>query len=176
MAITPTFSVSQSSITPQSFTVTDTSSGTYDTIVKRRIFVQNAYGVYLTGDGTVNYTDWDLVDLAITLSLLTEDTAANILVQWLDSSNVVINTINNNYPLSEFGKQFMFYLVQLQGLTPGIYQDTNYSGNLALFWTNIIAGDNAITYGNDLAGSQNCYNRETYMQQNQSLFFGTPLS
>lgn len=176
MAIAASFSVSQSAITPQSLTVNDTSTGTYGSIVKRRVSVSDANGVYLTGDGTVNYTDWALADLSITLSILTQDTAANVLVQWLDVSNNVIDTVNTNYPLSQFGRQFLFYLVQLQGLTPGVVQDSNYNGNVALFWTNVIGGDNAVTFGNDLAGAQNCYNRETYMKQNQSLFFGTPIN
>lgn len=165
------FTVSQSSITPQSVTVTDTSTGIPITIVKRIIYVQTATREYLTGDGTVNFTEWPLANSSIPLSILSEDTAANIRVDWLAADNSVIETLNNNYPLSEFGKQFLFYLVQLQGLTPGVYQDSNYSGNLALFWTNIIAGDNAVTYGNDIAGSQSCYNRETQMRLNQNLYF-----
>lgn len=169
--MTPSFTVSQSAITPAAITVTDTSTSVTGTITQRRIYVQDAFGNYLTGNGTVNYTAWPLADASITLSILTQDTAANILVQWLDVSNVVIETLNNNYPLSQFGKQFFFYLVQLQGLTPGVYQDTNYSGNLAIFWSNVVAGDNAVSYGNDIAGAQNCYNREIQMQQNQNLYF-----
>lgn len=171
MAIVPSISVSQSAITPQNVTVTDTSSGSYGTITQRRIFVSNANGEYLTGNGVLNYTEWPIANIAITLSILEVDTAANVLVQWLDVSNAVINEINANYPLSEFGKQFFFYLIQLQGLTPGVYQDSNYSGNLAIFWSNIVGGDNAVTFGNDLSGAQNCYNRETFMQQNESKFF-----
>ena len=172
MAITASFSVSQSSITPENVTVTDTSTGTYGTITNRRIYLQDAYGNYLTGNGTtIDYTDWPLANSSITLSVLTQDTAANIRVDWLDSSNTVINTENDNYPLSEFGHQFFFYLVQLQGLTPGIYQDSNYSGNLALFWSNVVAGDNAVSRGNDLSGAQNCYNREINMMNNQADFF-----
>jgi len=165
------FTVSQSAITPQSVTITDTSTNVSVNIVKRRIYLSDAYGNYLTGNGTVNYTEWPLVDLSITLSILTADTAANILVEWLNVSNVVVESLNNNYPLSQFGKQFLVYLVQLQGLVPGVYQDSNYSGNLAIFWTNIIAGDNQVTYGNDIAGAQNCYNRETQMRLQQSKYF-----
>lgn len=171
MAITPSFSVSQSAITPQNVTVTDTSTGVYGTITQRVIYVSDAGGAYLTGNGTINYTAWPLADTSITLSILTQDIAANIRVDWLDVSNVIVNTLNNNYPLSEYGKQFLFYLVQLQGLTPGVVQDSNYSGNIALFWTNVIGGDNAVTYGNDLSGAQNCYNRETNMRLNQSMYF-----
>jgi len=171
MAIVASFSVSQSAIVPENIVVTDTSTGDYDTITKRRVYVQNAYGEYLTGDGSVDYDEWALVDTSITLDVLTQDTAANIKVEWLTAGNVVVDTENDNYPLSQFGKQFFFYLVQLQGLTPGVYQDTNYSGNLAIFWSNIVGGDNAVTYGNDIAGAQNCYNREIQMQQNESLYF-----
>lgn len=163
--------VAQSAITPESFTVTDTSTNVTGTITKRRIYVQDAQGNYLTGNGTVDYDDWALINLSITLSFLTGNTAVNIRVDWLTSLDVVVETLNANYGLSQFGKQFLFYLVQLQGLTPGIYQDSNYSGNIALLWTNIVGGDNAITYGNSLSAAQNCYNRADYMQQNQASFF-----
>jgi len=171
LAITPSISVSQSAITPANVTVTDTSSGSYGTITQRRIYVSDANGSFLTGDGTVTYTEWPLANISITLSILTQSTAANIRVVWLDVSDVIINDINANYPLSEFSKQFFFYLVQLQGLTPGIIQDANYSGNLAILWGNIVGGDNAVTYGNDIAGAQNCYNRATYMQTHQNDYF-----
>ena len=165
------FSVSQSGATPTSVTVTDTSTGLSGTITKRRIFISNAYGEYLTGNGTVNYDDWILANSSITLDILTESTAALILVEWLDVSDAVVDEVEDTYPLSQISKQFFYSLLQAQGLTPGIYQDTNYSGNLALLWSNIIGGDNAIEYGGDLAASQNCYNRCTEMQNNETSYF-----
>lgn len=171
MAISASFSVSQSAITPASVTVTDTSTGSYDTITQRRIFVSTSNGQYLTGNGTVNYTAWPLVNTSITLSILTQDTAANILVQWLDNSGAIVDATDNNYPLSQFGKQFFYYLIQLQGLKPETYQDSNYSGNLAVFWSNIVGGDNAVEDGNDISAAQNCYDREIYMMQHQSQYF-----
>ncbi len=172
MAISPAFTVSNPAIAVKNVIVTDTSTGTYGTITQRRVYVQDAFANYLTGDGTVNYTAWALANLSISLTnILTGNTAANIKVEWCDVSGNVVQTLNSNYPLSQAGKQFLFYLVQLQGLTPGIYQDTNYSGNLALLWTNIIGGDNAVTDGNDIAGAQNCYSRANEMQQNQSKYF-----
>jgi len=164
-------SVSQSAITPQSVTVTDDSTGLAGTITQRRIYLSDAYGNYLTGNGVVNYDEWALADASIILSVLTQDLAANILVDWLDVNDAIVDSYNNNYPLSEFGKQFFFQLVSAQGLTPGIYQDSNYSGNLAIFWSNIVAGDNAVTYGNSLAAAQNCYNREIQMMQEQAKYF-----
>lgn len=171
MAITASFSVSQSATTPENVTVTDTSTGTYDTITHRRVYVQNSDGEYLTGDGSVDYDEWPLANLSITLDILSQSTAANIKVDWLNVSNVVVNSVNTNYGLSQFSKQFFFYLIQQQGLNPGTYQDTTYSSNIALFWSNVIGGDNAITYGNDLAGAQQCYDRANQMEENESYYF-----
>lgn len=165
------FSVSQSANTPASVTITDTSTGLSGTITQRRVFVSNAYGEYLTGNGTINYDAWALADTSITLEILTEDIGAVIKVQWLNVSNVVVDEVEDTFALAEFNKQFLYYLIGLQGLTPGVYQDTNYSGNIGIFWTNIIAGINAITYGNDPAACQNCFNRATEMRLNQNLYF-----
>lgn len=167
----PAFTVSQSAVTPGTVTVTDTSTSITGTIAKRRVYVQDAYGNYLTGNNSVDYDEWALADTSIALDILTQNSAVNTRVDWLTAANAVVQTLNNNYGLSEYGKQFFFYLVQLLGLTPSIYQDSNYSGNLALLWTNIIAGDNAVEYGNDVAGAQNCYDRATEMQNNQSTYF-----
>lgn len=169
--MTPSFTVEQSPVTPSSFTVVDTSTDVDGTIIKRRLYVSIADGTYLTGNGTVDYDEWDLVDLEITKNILTVDTAANIRVDWLNVDNGIVETLNNNYPLSEFGKQFFVYLVQLQGLAPKSPSDTNYSSNMCLFWTNIVGGDNAVTYGNNISAAQNCYDRLTEMQTKQSLYF-----
>lgn len=171
MAISPSFTVSQSAITPSSFTVNDTSTGTLDTITQRRLYVSDAYGNYLTGDGTVDYTEWSIANASITLNVLTEDLAVDIKVEWLNSSNGIVNSLDNTYPLSEFNKQFLYYLVQNLGLKPGTLQDTNFAGNLGVFWTNIIAGINAVEYGNDIAAGQNCFSRATYMRLHEDLFF-----
>lgn len=171
MALTPSIAVSQSAITPANVTITDDSGGSDVNITQRRIFVSDSIGNYLTGNGIVNYDVWAYSDASITLSILTEDLGVDIVVQWLDVNDAILYTYDNTYALPQFNKQFLYYLVQLQGLTPGIVVDTNYSGNLAIFWTNIIAGINAVEFGNDIAACQNCFNRATYMRLNESLYF-----
>jgi hypothetical protein len=163
--------VSQSGLTPNTVTVTDISTSLSGTITQRRIFVSDANSTYLTGDGTVDWTLWPLANAFIDLAILTESIGALIKVQFLNVSDVVVTEYENTYPLSRFDKNFFYYLLQLQGLTPGIYQDSNYSGNLALYWSNIIGGDNAITYGNDLAAAQSCYNRATEMRTQEAKYF-----
>lgn len=171
MPLTPAFTVSQSGLTPNSVSVQDTSTGADAAITGRRIYISQADGTYLTGNGTLTYTVWLLANTSITLAILTEDIGANIRVDWIDVNGAILYTLNNNYPLPEFNQQFTYSLVQQQGLTPGIYQDTNYKGNLAELWVNIVAGINAVTYGNDIAAAQVCFSRATYMRLNENLFF-----
>lgn len=165
------FEVSQSATNPSAVTVTDNSTGLSGTITQRRIFVSNSEGTYLTGNGTVDYDAWALADTAITLDILTASTGALIKTQWLNVSNVVVDEVEDTYGLSQIDKQFFYTLLQLQGLTPGIYNESTYSGNLALYWSNIVGGDNAVEYGNDISAAQNCYDRCTEMRSNQSLYF-----
>lgn len=171
MAFSPAFTVSQSSTTPASLTVNDTSTGSDAAIFSRRVYVSQSDGTYLTGNGTVNYTSWALVDSSITLNILTQDIGASITVEWLDVSGNVRYSSNSTFPLSEFNKQFLYYLVQQQGLTPSIVQDTNYSSNLSVFYVNIVAGINAVTYGNDISACQDCFTRSTCMRLNENNFF-----
>lgn len=171
MPLSPAFTVSQSAITPASLTVNDTSTGSDVAIVSRRVYVSDSNGKYLTGNGIVNYTAWALANISITLNILTEDIGASITVEWIDISGTVLYTLNNTFPLPEFNKQFLYYLVQQQGLTPGIVQDTNYSSNLSVFYVNTVAGINAVTYGNDIDAAQACFDRATYMRLNEDNFF-----
>ncbi len=174
MPLTVSTEVSQSFIAPENITVTDTSTGSDVAVTVRHLIIQDAFGNYLTGDGTVNYNVWPIVNLSITLPLLTEligDTAANVLTQWLDVNGVVLYSDNNNYPFPNWGKNFFVYLVQNQGLTPGVYQDLTYSGNLAVFWANLQAGINQVEFGNDPAGAQNCFNRTNQMRLNENTYF-----
>lgn len=172
MAFTENFSVAQNPLIPSTIVITDTSSGADAAITQRRVFVQDAYGNYLVPvNTTTNYTPWSIIDISISLDILTQNTATSITVQWLDVNNSVLYTSTNQYAFAEYGKQFLYYLVQLQGLTPTIPADTNYNTNVAILWTAILGGLNAISINSDVAASQNSLNRATYMQLNQSLFF-----
>jgi hypothetical protein len=173
VAITPNIAVSQSPITPQNITVTDDSTGTDVLIASRRLFIQDCFGNYIVPSGTTtNYITWSYAQSSITLSnILTQDTAASITVHWLDAANAILYQFDSTYPLSQFGKQFFYYLIQLQGLQPSIYQDINYAKSISDFWVYIKAGDNAVTFGNDIAAGQNAYNKEIYMKDNQTIFF-----
>lgn len=168
MSLTPSIAVAQSALAPNLIIVTDNSQGDDPAIASRRIYVQDAYGNYLPS-GT--YTNWSYAQATINLDALTEDVGANIIVQWLNSSNTVLYTYTQIYPLSEFNKQFFYGLLQSIALTPYVTIKAEFWTNLSVLWTNIVGGDNAIAIGADIAAAQNCYNRATDMRLNESKYF-----
>lgn len=172
MPFSQNFTVAQTPANPAYIIITDTSIGSDAAIASRRIYIKNSDGGYIVPTGTTtNYIPWALANNPISLNILTQDTAANILVQWLDSGSNVLYELNNNYCFSEFNKQFLYYLIQLQSLTYNIIQDNNYWGNVGIFWVNIIGAINSVEIGDDIFASQVCLNRATFMAENQSNFF-----
>jgi hypothetical protein len=165
------FTFGQSASFPNLCVATDTSTSVTGTITQRRIYVSNAYGEYLTGDSSVDYTAWPLADSSISLDILTEDIGASVRVDWLDVSNAIVETLTQQFPLSEYNMQFFYLLIESQGLTPGIIQDSNYFSNSLLLFTDIIAGVEAVERYDDIAACQNCFNRATALRLNQAMAF-----
>lgn len=172
MSFVPSIAVSQLAATPQNITVVDDSVGSDPAITGRKLFIQTAQGTYLvpTGNST-DYITWILANTSITVDVLTSDQCVNIICQWINVSGTVLYEYENQYALAEYNKQFLVSLVSAQGLTPGIVQDANYSGNMATFWVNITAGINQVEFAADIQGGQNCFNMATYMRQNANLYF-----
>lgn len=167
------FSVSQTPSNPQYLIITDTSTGLED-VVSRRIYIQDCFGNYIVPEGTTtDYIVWENENDPISLDILTKDVAVNIKVQWMgnDDHIYVICELDNNYCLTEFNKQFLYYLIQLQSSSYNIIQDTRYWDNVGIFWTNIVAAINAVQIGNDIFASQECLDRASYMAENQTKFF-----
>lgn len=166
------FIVAQTPANPALVLVTDTSTGTDNLIVARRITILDSNGNYIVPAGTTtNYIDWPLNENPITLNILNEDMALNVKVDWLYAANVVQFSQNQNYCFTEYNKQFLYYLIQLQSLTYNVIQDNNYWGNVGTFWVNIISAINSVQIADDIFSSQVCLNRATYMAQNQGNFF-----
>ena len=172
MALTPAFTISQSALTPASVTATDTSTGSDAAITQRRIFFQSSNSTYLVVSGTsTDYEQWAYADASKTFQILEEDSAVSVTVQWLNVSNTILYTLTQVYCLPQFNKQFFYYLVQQQALTPSILQDINYASNMAVYWTNITGAIQAIEIGADVSASQNCLNRATNMMNDQAKYF-----
>lgn len=171
MALTPSFAVSQSGTTPSIVTVTDDSGGSDAAISARRIYVSNSSGDYLTGGSGVDYTVWPLVNTSISLDILETDLAVEIRVDWVNSSGTVLYTETNSYCLAQYAKNFLYEIVQSQGLTPGVVQDTSYFSNLAQMWANLRGAINAVEVASDLSASQASLNRCINYENNEAFFF-----
>lgn len=172
MPYSQNFTVSQTSANPAFVIITDTSTGSDPAIDSRRIYITDCNGNAVVPAGTTTtYIDWPLLDNPISLDLLTQDMALNVKVEWLDNATQILYELDNNYCLSEYNKQFLYYLIQLQSLTYNIIQDNNYWGNVGIFWANIIGAINAVEIGDDIFASQTCLNRATLMAQNQAYYF-----
>lgn len=172
MAFSPAFTIAQSALNPALVVATDTSTGSDVNITQRRIYVQQGNGTYLVPTGTsTDYTAWAYASSSISLNILTVDIGAAITVDWLDVSNVVLYSLPQEFPLSYFNKNFFYFLIQQQALSPGIIQDATYFSNLSAYWMNITGGIQAITIGADIAASQNCFDRATEMMQNPAKYF-----
>lgn len=180
MPFSQNFAVAQTPANPAFIILTDTSTppndyATYDIDI-RRITITDAFGNFIVPTGTTtNYIEWPLEDNPISLQVLNQDTAVNIKVEWWGYNGndefVALYELNNNYCFTEFNKQFLYYLIQLQSMTYNIIQDNNYWGNVGILWTNIIGAINCIEVANDIFASQACLNRATFMAQNQANFF-----
>lgn len=174
MPISPAFTASQSALSPSVITLTDTSTGSDAAIANRHVFFQNAQGQYLTSTGTSTtpaYEQWSYSDASKSFTILTEDTSLAITVLWVNSGGTTLYTLTQVFCFSQFNKNFFYYLIQLQGLTPGVIQDSTYFSNISTYWTNIVGAIQAVEIGADIAASQNCLNRATNMMNNQTMYF-----
>jgi hypothetical protein len=172
MSFSPSFTVSQNPTNPGYLVITDTSTGSDASIVSRRITIKDSEGNYIVTSGTTTtYMVWDINTNPISLNVLTQDTAANVKVEWLYTGSVVQYTANANYCFTQYNKQFLYYLIQLQSLNYNIIQDTNYWGNVGIFWTNITGAIKSVEIGNDIVAAQVCLNRATNMALNQEKYF-----
>lgn len=170
--LTPSFTVSQTPAAPAYCVFEDTSSGSDVLVTSRRITVTNSQGDYVVPSGTTtSYIPWPLGSNPITINLLTEDTACNITVQWLDVSDTTLYEVSEDFCLSQFNQQFFYYLTQQLALNPSTLQDVSYMTNLGNYWTLITGAINAVEIGDDIANSQNLLNMATNMMDNQNLFF-----
>lgn len=172
MPITPAFTASQSGLTPNIVTLTDDSTGSDVNITQRRVYFQTSQGTYVVATGTsTSYMPWSYADSSQAFNILTVDLALAVTVQWLDSSDTVLYSLTQLYCFPQYNKNFFYYLIQQQALTPSIYQDTPYMNNLANYWVQIIGAINAVEIGADISASQNNLNKATFMMQNQADFF-----
>lgn len=173
MAFVENFTGGQNSGTPSTVTFTDTSTGTDLAITQRRIFLLQADGTYLTGNGTINYNPWALVNSTISLDVLSQDTALSVTVQWLDVSNTVLYSKTIAFGFDAFGQNFFYGLSdgQVPITNPSVALSTNYYQNKLQFYCYLVSAAQAITRYGDIYKAQDNYDADQFMISNQNDFF-----
>ena len=174
MPISPSFTASQNSGTPNLIFLTDTSTGSDVTITKRRIYLLQSDGTYLTPAGTpVNqhYIDWALIDTTISLDVLVQDTALSITVQWLTAGNVEVASVTTSFAFTAYNETFYYGLTESQVANANLTASTNWYQTKMILRVELDSAYQAISFASDIFSSQAALNRATYISTNQSFFF-----
>lgn len=174
MPLSPNFTASQNSGTPNLIFLTDTSTGSDVTITKRRIYLLQSDGTYLTPAGTpVNqhYIDWALIDTTISLDVLVQDTALSITVQWLTAGNVEVASVTTSFAFTAYNETFYYGLTESQVANANLTASTNWYQTKMILRVELDSAYQAISFASDIFSSQAALNRATYISTNQSFFF-----
>jgi hypothetical protein len=175
MPLTPDFTTSQQAGLPSNVIITDTSTGSDINIVERVVFLVDYAGNYVVPTGTTtNYVLWPLAQSSISINCLTQDTALQITVNWVDAGGVTLNTKTILSGFTLYNETFYYSLTQGQaavGNPSYILQDNQFFQNKSKLRVLIDSGDQAITLGYDITSAQECYDLATAMVTNQNIYF-----
>ena len=139
--------------------------------------MQKFDGTYLVPTGTsTDYVVWALSDgsTKTLTSILSQDEALNITVQWLDVSNTVLYSKTVLYNFSGYAKIFFYQLTQYASSTANpntILNNSNYFFSKAQLWAEINAADNAVSVGGDITSAQAANQRAKKMINNPQIFY-----
>ena len=172
MPLSPNFTASQKSGTPNLIFLTDTSTGSDGTITKRRIYLLQSDGTYLVPAGTAtNYIEWALVDVTTSLNVLIQDTALSITVQWLTASNVVVANKTTSFAFTAYNETFYYGLTESQVANANLTASTNWYQTKMILRVELDSAYQAISFASDIFSAQAALNRATFISTNQSYFF-----
>lgn len=172
MPISPSFTASQNSGTPNLIFLTDTSTGSDVTITKRRIYLLQSNGTYLVPAGTnTDYIEWALVDTTTSLNVLIQDTALSITVQWLTAGNVEVASLTTSFAFTAYNETFYYGLTESQVANANLTASTNWYQTKMILRVELDSAYQAISFASDIFSAQAALNRATFISTNQSYFF-----
>ena len=172
MALTPNFTASQYSGTPNIITLTDTSTGSDVTITKRRVYLLQANGTFLVPQGTTTtYIDWSLAQTSIDLDVLSQDSALSITVQWLTAGNSVVTFKTTSFAFTAYNETFFYGLNQNLVGNSNLSASTDWFQYMSDLQLQIDSAKQAISFASDIYVAQAALNRATYISSNSQYFF-----
>jgi len=174
MSLTPNFSATQLIGDLTKVSLSDTSTGSDGAITARRVSFRLANGNFLTESGTATtetFIAWPYADTTKIFTVLQKSQASSVKVQWLDVSNVVLyeKTILWDFDLNDY--VYGYELLQYQTTKPDVVNDQDYYNRKIKLIVNLFDSENATTWG-DIYSAQAALDRNFYLMQNQSFWFG----
>ena len=97
MPLSPSFSVSQPIGKNNTVTITDTSTGSDESVVGRKLYLRKSDGTYITLGGTTDYIPWSIEVSSIDIDTLDKDYALRITVEWVDDFGIFDATFDESF-------------------------------------------------------------------------------
>lgn len=170
MALTVSISVSQNAGNPNSFVISDTSTGSDPGITSRRVYLYKADNTTLVNSGTTTaYTLWPIADSTITMDVLTRDTALMFVIQWMTGTSVTY-TLTAYYAFTAYTNTFMYSLSVDQSTNPTIISATDFFANKTKMYSFLKEVGTSISF-NDTVKAQLALDLAYNMIVNQQLYF-----
>lgn len=169
MAFSANFSISQG-VDVQSFSITDTSSGSDSNLTGRTIALYQSNGSLLGGA----VISWPLSDGAtkILTGYLPRDYSLLVLGTWQSSAPIPGSSYSKSslYTFVGNSNAFAYGLLQQIAALQSITNDNGFEENLAILNSEIQNAERASTYG-DQGNAQQCLDRIYNMIVNQQFYF-----
>lgn len=147
----------------------DVSTGSDGGLTGRTINIYQTSGQLLVAE-----IAWPIADDTITLDILQQDVAVNIVVNW-QSSSPLAPPSTYVYSLIKafvkYGQQFLYNLTQYQQSNPSVVQDVNWYSNKTKLFCLIESALNAITDGEDVFGAQSMISQYQLLINYQNYYF-----
>jgi len=172
MPLSESFSTNQSLGYPNKINFTDTSTGSDVLVTARRIYIQDVDGNYIVEEGTTtDYEVWPYADSTITLDVLTQDTAANVTVQWVNSGGTALYEVTSPTVYRLYAITYYIYLIKAQASRPNLRFHANFYSNEIRLISSLREAYDAIYYAGDLGSAQAACNRSTVLISQPANFF-----
>lgn len=166
------FTVTQTVGEESTITITSVTSGTDAAVTQRRVYLQTGSGEFLVPTGvSTEYNAWALAAASVDIDCLTKDYGLRVVVQWLNVSNVVLYDSEQFVGLTLYNESFDYLTTQLMASNKLLINDNNFWGNKSKLRTLIDAGNNAITFAEDLDNAQSCYDDATALRLGSQYLF-----
>lgn len=168
MSFTPSFTVGNNLPVSSTFQISDTSVGSDGAIASRSIFIYD-YANNLFGGAPIQFPL--SAGSSISPSILTQDQAYSITINWLDAGGATLYTASNIGCWTGFLESFYYSLTQQVAANNKTLNNKNFLANFFNLRNFIDASQQAITYGNSIYNSEDMILLAQNLVNNQALYF-----